>query len=235
MAARVLLRRYGFAVAYLAGFVAAELAYTLLDPGAQARLIAWASTNVANLEHEPVGPLLVSAFVTPGFFAAWPVLMGLALFGANQALGNARTALVCLAGHVIGSLVSEGILAYRIDAGQLSAASRHLSDVGPSYVVLSAIVIALACGGWLARALAAVDLVVLVFPGQIFGGLSQLDVAAVGHLTAALTAAAATALILFRRSRGRRPDRDAGSSGASAGYLTDAHPDQVGDRGGAGA
>jgi hypothetical protein len=235
---RVLLRRYGFAVAYLAGFVAAELVYTMLDSGAQARLIAWASTNVANLEHEPVGPLLVSAFVTPGFFAAWPVLMGLALFGANRALGNARTALVCLAGHVIGSLVSEGILAYRIDAGQLSAANRHITDVGPSYVVLSAIVIALACGGRLARTLAAVALVVLVFPGQIFGGLSQLDVAAVGHLTAALTAAGATALIVSRqrrsqrRSQRRHRDRDQDGSG---GHVTDAHPDQVGDRGGAGA
>jgi hypothetical protein len=252
---RVLLRHYGFAVAYLAGFVAAELAYTLLDPGAQARLIAWASTNVANLEHEPVGPLLVSAFVTSGFFAAWPVLMGLAVFGANRALGNARTALVCLAGHVVGSLVSEGILAYRIDVGQLSAANRHITDVGPSYVVVSAIVIALACGGWLARTLAAVDLVVLVFPGQIFGGLSHLDVAAVGHLTAALTAAGATALILSRQrrsqrqsqsqsqSQSRRPGRgraagnsgNSGNSGGSGGHVTDAHPDQVGDRGGAGA
>src|SRR5690348_9659179 len=203
-------------MAYLAGVVAAGLAYTRLDPGAQARLIAWASTNVANLEHEPAGPLLVSAFVTRGFIAAWPVLMGLALFGANRALGNARTALVCLAGHVIGSLVSEGILAYRIDAGQLSAANRHITDVGPSYVVLSAIVIALVGGGRLARTLAAVALVVLVFPGQIFGGLSHLDVAAVGHLTAALTAAVATALILSRRRRHRHPDREPGATGTSA-------------------
>ena len=232
MAVRVLRRRYGFAVAYLGCFLAVELAYTLLDPPAQARLIAWASTNVANLEHEPAGPLLVSAFVTPGYFGAWPVLIALALFGANRALGNTRTALVCLAGHVIGSLVSEGILAYRIDAGQLSAANRHISDVGPSYVVLSAIVIALACGTWLARVLAAVGLVLLVFPGQIFAGLSQLDVTAVGHLTAALTAAAATALILFRQSR--RRDRDRGS-GASGGHVTDGHADQVGDRDGAGA
>src|SRR6266513_3425463 len=82
-----------FAVAYLAGVVAAGLAYTLLDPDAQARLIAWASTNVANLEHEPVGPLLVSAFVTSGFFAAWPALIAPAVFGANRALGNTRTAL----------------------------------------------------------------------------------------------------------------------------------------------
>ena len=67
---RVLLRRYAVAVTYLAGVLAAELVYTLLSPDAQARLIAWASTNVANLEHEPLGPLLVSAFVTSGFFAA---------------------------------------------------------------------------------------------------------------------------------------------------------------------
>jgi hypothetical protein len=99
-------------------------------------------------------------------------------------------------------------------------------------VVLSAIVIALACGGWLVRTLAAVDLVVLVFPGQIFDGLSQLDVAAVGHLTAGLTAAAATAFILSRQSRNRSQNQ---SDRVSGGYVTDAHPDQVGDRDGAGA
>jgi hypothetical protein len=211
VAVRAVLNRYGFALAYLGCFVAVELTYTLLDPDAQARLIAWASTNVANLEHEPAGPLLVSAFVTPGYLWTWPVLIALALFGANRALGNVRTALVCLAGHAIGSLISEGIVAYRIDAGQLSHSSRHLSDVGPSYVVLSAIVVALACGTWLARVLAAVDLVLLVFPGQIFAGLSQLDVAAVGHLTAMLTAAAATALIIVR---GRRRNSDKAAAGA---------------------
>jgi hypothetical protein len=212
MTVRVLMHRYGFAAAYLGCFAGVELAYTLMDPDAEARLIAWASTNVANLEHEPVGPLLLSAFVTPGYFATWPVLIALALFGANRALGNVRTALVCLAGQVIGSLVSEGIVAYRIDAGQLSVANRHLADVGPSYVVVSAIVIALACGTWLARALAAVDLVLLVFPGQIFAGLSQLDVAAVGHLTAMLTAATATALII---ARGHRRDRAAAGAQAA--------------------
>lgn len=202
--------RYAFAGAFGACFVLVQLVYSQLDPAAQARLVAWASTNVANLEHEPVLPLLVSAFVAPGYAAAWPVLIAPALFGANRALGNGRTALVCLAGQVIGTLVSEGIVACRVDAGQLPEASRHLSDVGPSYVVVSAVVVALAVrrqppsqqsGGWLVRALAAVDLVILVFPGNIFGGLSQLDVAAVGHLTAMLTGAVASALILRRRHR----------------------------------
>lgn len=224
--------RYAFAGAFLGCFVVTGLVYALLGPGAQATFADWASTNVANLEHEPVLPLLLSAFVAPGYLLTWPVLIALALFGANRAVGNARIALVCLAAHVIGTLVSEGIVAYRVDAGQLSAASRHLTDVGPSYVVVAAVVVALACGGsrqassagtWLARALAAIDLVILVFPGDIFGGLSQLDVAAVGHLTAMLTAA--VAVILFWQ-RGRR---------SSGGDVADGGADAEGDRGRGGA
>jgi hypothetical protein len=214
--------RYAFAWVYLACYLVADLIFVLLNAHAQAALTAWASTNVANLEHEPVGPLVLSAFTAPGYFVVWPALIALAVFGANRALGNLRTALVCLAGHVIGSMVSEGIVAYRVDAGQLAGANRHITDVGPSYVVVSAIVIALMCGTWLARVLAAIDFAVLVFGGHIFGGLSQLDVAAVGHLTAMITAAAATALILARRSRG------------SGRHVVDGHADQVGDPGGDG-
>jgi hypothetical protein len=237
---RRILSRYGFAWAYLACFVATELAYAALSPDDQARLIAWGSTNVANLEHEPVGPLVVSSFVSPGYLLTWPVLIALAVFGANRALGNVRTALVCLAGHVVGSLVSEGIVAYRVDAGQLPAADRYLTDVGPSYVVVSAIVIAVLCGTWLARALAVVDFALLVFGGDIFGGLSQLNVAAVGHLTAMLTATVATVLIMARRNRnrgegqGRDRGRASAASQRSAGHLADGHADQVGDRDGEG-
>jgi hypothetical protein len=235
-AGRQLWHHYGFALAYLSLFLAFELTYLLLDPAAQARVIAWASTDVANLEHEPAGPLLLSALVTPGFFAVWPVLLGLAVFGASRALGNVAAALVCLAGHVIGTLVSEGIVAYRIGSGQLPAADRYLPDVGPSYLVVAAVVIALACGSWLARALAAVDLAVLVFPGHIFAGLSRLDLAAVGHLTAMLTAAALVLALRYRRrdpGRGRRQGQRRGAG--SAGHVAEGHADQVGDPGGAGA
>jgi hypothetical protein len=198
---RATFRRYAFAWAYLACYLAAELVWVLLTPHAQATLTAWASTNVANLEHEPIGPLVLSAFVGPGYLLVWPVLIALAVFGASRAFGTARTALICLAGHVIGSLVSEGIVAYRVDVGQLPVTDRYLTDVGPSYVVVSAIVIAVVCGTWLARAAAALDFGVLVVGGHIFGGLSHLDVSAVGHLTALVTAAAAVTLTLARRSR----------------------------------
>jgi hypothetical protein len=193
--------RCAFAWAYLACYLAAGLTRALLTPRAQATLTAWASTNVANLEHEPIGPLVLSAFVGPGYPLFWPALIALAVFGANRALGTARTALTCMAGHVIGSLVSEGIVAYRVDAGQLPVTDRYLTDVGPSYIVVSAIVIAVACGDWLARAAAALDFAVLVIGGHIFGGLSHLDVSAVGHLTALVTAAAAVTLTLALSGR----------------------------------
>jgi hypothetical protein len=220
-------RRDAFAAAYLACFAIAGLVFAALSPHAQAALTSWASTSVTNLEHEPAGPLVVSAFLAPGYFLAWPALILLALPGAGRALGSARAALVCAAGHVIGTLVSEGIVAYRIGAGQLPLTDRDLIDVGPSYVVVSAIVIAVMCGSRLARTAALADFAVLVFPGRIFGGLSHLDVAAVGHLTAAVTATAITAAILARRRRSRRsrPDR-------SRRDVTDPDADQVGDPGG---
>ena len=214
---RAVFGRYLAALAYLGCYLVAELVYALLSPHAQAALAAWASTNVANLEHEPVGPLVVSAFIGPGYLLVWPVLIALAVFGANRALGNARTALVCVAGHVIGSLVSEGIVAYRVDTGQLPAADRYLTDVGPSYVVVSAIVIAVMCGTWLARAAAALDFAVLVFGGHIFSGLSHLDVAATGHVVAIITAAACVALILLRRGRSAA---ELASEPAAGGQLT---------------
>ena len=140
--ARRVLGRYAFSWAYLGCFVVMQVVYAQLSAHGQSELTAWASTSVVNLEHDPAGSLVVSAFVTGGSPIAWTVLIALAVFGANRALGNGAVALVCLAGQVIGSLVSEGIVAYRVDAGQLPFSDRHLTDVGPSYVVMSAIVVA---------------------------------------------------------------------------------------------
>ena len=56
---------------------------------------------------------------------------------------------------------------------------------------------------------AAADFAVLVFAGDIFSGLAALEVAAVGHLTALLTAAAGVALIRARRPRPHAPGRPA--------------------------
>jgi hypothetical protein len=200
---RGILVRYAVAWSYLAAVTVAEITYALLPDHDRAALLRWASTNVHNLQHDPVGCMIVSAFFPEGSARAWPALIALALFGANRALGNARTAAVCAAGHVIGTLVSEGILDFRIAHGYLPQSSRYIIDVGPSYVVVAAIAVAILYGGWPARAAAVLDLVLLAFVGDIFAGLADLDVSAVGHATA-LAVGALGATLAIRQVRLRR-------------------------------
>src|SRR5262249_37602641 len=146
------LARYAVAWGYLAGVTVTGVVYLLLPGSARAALLSWASTNVHNLVHDPVGCLVASAFLPSGSVGAWPVLIALAMFPSNRALGNWRTAAVCAAGDVIGTLVSEGIVGYRVNHGMLPATARHITDVGPSYVVVSAIAAAIICEGWTGRA-----------------------------------------------------------------------------------
>ena len=222
------IRRYAVAWCYLAGFVALQGTYLVLGVGARAALLTFASTSVANLEHDPAGSLMVSAFVSGGGLGGtvtWLPPIAIAMCGACHAIGGARTVAACAAGHVTGTLVSEGIVAWRVHAGALPDRYLHLTDVGPSYVVVSALVAAMACASWSWRArpawvwriLAAAALLLLIYPGQIFSGLTSLDVAAVGHVTAITTALLLTALVapgprrtlrrVSRRPCRRRRDR----------------------------
>jgi hypothetical protein len=206
---RTVLTRYGVAWLYLAALVAAEVSYAALPADQRGALLRWASTDVVNLRGDPVGCLVASAFFPAGSLVAWPALAvwpalaALAMFGANRALGNWRTLLVCAAGQVIGTLVSEGIVGYRVAHGLLPGADRHIIDVGPSYVIVSAIVVAVLYGPALARAAAAADLALLVFGGHIFSGLTRLDVAPVGHATACAVAVVLGGLLAWRRRRAR--------------------------------
>jgi hypothetical protein len=201
---RTVLTRYGTAWVYLVCFSVAEIVYALLSTHDQAAVIGWASTNVHNLGRDPVGCVIASAFVTQEFAWAWPALIAVAMFSANRVLGNWRTALVCAAGHVIGTLVSEGIQGYRVAHGLLPASGRFIVDVGPSYVVVSAITVAVLYGPWLLRVAAAFELFLLVYIGDIFGGLSTLVVSAVGHATAIAVSVVLGSLLVWQQWRRRR-------------------------------
>lgn len=197
------LRSYAVAWLYLAGVCVAELSYALLPHADQRAVVRWASTNVHNLQHDPVGCMIVSAFFPTGSLLAWPALVALAMFGANRVLGNWRLLVTCAAGHAIGTLVSEGILWYRIEHGTMPAADRFITDVGPSYVVVTAIAVALLWGSWLARAAAAIAFTALIVIGQIFSGLSHLTVTPVGHATALFVGATLGSCLAWQRRRER--------------------------------
>ena len=200
---RELASRYLVAWVYLTGFAIVDLVYLSLPPPSQAALLNWASTDAFNLRHDPIGCVIGSAFLAPGSLPALLMLIALAMFGANRAIGNWPLVAVCAAGHVIGTLVSEGVEYYRIVHGLLPIADTRILDVGPSYVVVAAAVIAILLGSWPARIAAGLDLLLLILVARIFSGLPELDVAAVGHATAITVAALAATVIAASRRRRR--------------------------------
>ena len=143
---RVLLRHYGFAVAYLAGFLAVELVYALLSPDAQARLIAWASTNVANLEQGAASmraarlagvPIALGSDVSLATGLEIQRMVHHGLPSADALVAATRTAAEALGlGEHIGT-VAEGKLADLIVVdGDPLTEPRLLSDPGRIWLVL---------------------------------------------------------------------------------------------------
>lgn len=200
------------ALTYLGLFVAGQAAFLALGASGRAAFLRVASTSVENLTHDPLGCLVLSAFVTGGDVAGtltWLPLIAIGLAGAIRAVGTWRTVAVAAAAHVAGTFVSEGLVGWRVFSGVLPDSFRHMTDVGPSYVVVSALALALLClpwskrdrRAWTWRILATGGMLALIFPGQIFAGLTHLDVAALGHVTAiAVAALAASTGWLLRRS-----------------------------------
>lgn len=200
--------RYVLACCCLACFLGGQGAYLFLSAPGRASLLGFASTSVANLTRDPLGCLAASVFVTGGNLGStltWLPLMAVALCGAARAAGPWRALGVAAAGHVIGTVVSEGLVAWRISTGALPGSDRFLTDVGPSYVVVSSLVLTMVClpwsrrdrAAWTWRILAVLAMLLLIFPGHIYSGLFSLDVAAVGHMTA--TAVAAITVLGLRR------------------------------------
>jgi hypothetical protein len=144
----------------------------------------WASTDLVNLAHHPVGSMVLSAFVDDSDVLAWVALGLIGLVAAGQTVGNVRCAVLVTIAHVVGTLVSEGILLVRIAAGRAPAAERISLDIGPSYVVVAALTVGIVYGRWPARIVSGIAFAFLA--PHLFGGLQRLDVGPVGHCCAIL-------------------------------------------------
>jgi hypothetical protein len=177
-------RRLGVALAYTIVFVIVDLIFRTRSATGQAAWLNWASTNLANLPHHPIGSLVASAFVAEGDPFRWAALALVGLGVVNWSLGNWRTAVLVTTAHVVGTVISQGILWYRIVAGYEPVDQRHIIDVGPSYVVACALVAGITYGPRAGRLPAGLGFVLLL--PSLFGGLSTLEVSSVGHLCSVL-------------------------------------------------
>ena len=98
------------------------------------------STNLAELGHHPVKVLIASAFwtETPSFLF-WFVLFNLFSVPVERWLGTLRWLGVVALAHILATLVSEGAVAYLIDAGDLPYRTKHTIDIGVSYGLSGAV------------------------------------------------------------------------------------------------
>jgi hypothetical protein len=176
--------RLGAAIAYTGALTVAGLALRARPPADQQAWLAWASTNLANLHEHPIGSLVVSAFLTEDFPTGWIVLAAVGLGATGWVLGSWRTASLAVAAHVVGTLVTQGIVAYRISTGAAPVADRRMLDVGASYVVVSALAAGLAYSTWPGRLLCAVGLAGAA--PSLFAGLTSWEVSSIGHVCSIL-------------------------------------------------
>ena len=202
--------RFGVAVGYTAALGAGTVLLHTRPRHVRDAWLDWASTNLANATDHPLSTLVVSALLTDGDVAGWLGLSLIGLASVGWRLGAWRTLALVGTAHVLGTVISEGILAIRIATGAVPASAEHIRDVGPSYVVVAGLVAGLGYGPWPAKPLCAIGFA-LVAP-SLFGGLFQLDVPPVGHVCAIVIAIGLGALLVYRRRRAQVPAEPAAGS-----------------------
>ncbi|HEU5034512.1 MAG TPA: rhomboid-like protein [Mycobacteriales bacterium] len=183
------------AVAYAAVLLGVHLWLVGHDVVRRGAIVAAASTDVFHLSHDPWRVLPESAVLARSFIALWLLAALVCVGSLERHYGSLVTAAVAIAGHLIGTGVSEGTVAVRVAIGDLPHHSVHLLDVGPSYVVVACGTAAAATPGlrrwhrWL------LVLVLAPFAVQSIEGLPTGEVDAIGHLTAGLVGLGAAAVL----------------------------------------
>ncbi|WP_375425684.1 rhomboid-like protein [uncultured Friedmanniella sp.] len=169
---------------YVGLFAATNALLRRQPAGTQQAWFSWASTDLVNLAHHPVGSMVLSALVDDSNVLDWIALGLIGLVAAGQSVGNLRCALLVAVAHVVGTLISEGILMLAIATGRAPSEERISLDIGPSYVIVAALTVGILYGRWPARIASAIAFALLA--PYLFSGLQHLEVGPVGHCCAIL-------------------------------------------------
>ena len=172
-------------VAYALVLLSTNVWLETSSPRYEHRMLQAMSTDIWHLAHDPWVVVPGSAFFTAGglpyAIAGALICMGLLEWQA----GLLVTLLVAVSAHLIGTGVSEGVVAIRVAIHDLPTSARHELDVGPSYVLVACATCVIAWRNALpwSRLICALGLVpIFVFTAW---RIPYGDVDAVGHLTAA--------------------------------------------------
>jgi len=185
-------------IAYTLMLLGGYLWWILQPAGQRNWILAASSTNLAHLERVPWLVLPASSIWSGANIGWWIGATLLCLCALEIAHGSVAAVVTGAVAHVVGTLVSEGLIAARIAAGELSSSARHVLDVGPSYIVAScaAAVIASARTPRSVRILCALTFVPLFVAAFDFTDAGQ--VATLGHAVAIAVGALMARTRLFR-------------------------------------
>ena len=123
------------ATCYLVAVVLIHVVFIeTLPHGVQQLVLRSRSTNLHQLQHNPLYVLLASAFwITPGGFA-FVVVMAVAVLGpAERLFGTARWLIAFFTGHVGATLIVAVWLHIAVHHGLVGRSISHTIDVGVSY------------------------------------------------------------------------------------------------------
>ncbi|MGW4246072.1 rhomboid-like protein [Nocardia sp. NPDC004722] len=200
------------------------------------RLIFSASTNLRNMQKDPIQVLLASAFWTDGGFPWGDILILVTLMAlAERWLGSLRWIFVVAVGHVGATLITVLGIAHKIDKNLIPTRVAFASDVGPSYgisAMLAAITFRLrGPARWLWAACMLVWYAYGVYDSRTFTDYGHFFALIIGFTVGAIAVALSHRLVAVRARKAARA-KSAAVMPASAAAPDSAgiEPDSARDR-----
>ncbi|MEV6768645.1 rhomboid-like protein [Nocardia sp. NPDC051030] len=170
------------------------------------RLILSASTNLRNMQRDPIQVLVASAFWTDGGFPWSHILILLTLMAlAERWLGSLRWILVVACGHVGATWLTVLGIAHKMDKHLIPLRVALASDVGPSYGISAILgVLAFRLRGR-ARLIWAAGLLIYyafeVWHGRTFTDYGHFFALVIGLLLGLIAVAASHRLVALQRRK----------------------------------
>ncbi|WP_040859032.1 rhomboid-like protein [Nocardia niigatensis] len=196
------------------------------------RLIFSASTNLRNMQKDPIQVLVASAFWTDGGFPWADILILVTLMAlAERWLGSLRWILVVAIGHVGATVITVIGIAHKLDKQLIPTRVAFASDVGPSYGI-SAMMATLAFrlrgpARWVWALSMLVYYAYGVWHGRTFTDYGHFFALLIGFTVGAVAVALSHRLVAVRKRKAtakvvRVAANPAGANGNSAGDGVDA-------------
>lgn len=169
------------------------------------------STNLVRLRHAPLSVLADSALWVAGRgsgLALYVLVFVTVVAWAERRYGPPRLIVICVAGHVLGTILTAAVESTAIRSGQASYRLAYTTDVGVSYIMVAGAVagVLLMRGWWLVAGVAA------LVAGVVWPAVANHTIWDLGHLFAALVGLAVAAPLALlggtRTPRDLRPCLD---------------------------